>query len=249
MGAPKKHGEIDSYLYRVWCGIKQRCLNPNCKNYHRYGGRGITLHPAWQHDYAEFASYVRRTIGDKPSNKVSLDRADNDKGYEPGNLRWATAKEQAWNRSKVRILAHRGESMPMAEWCRAEGMPKSTLWNRKRRGYTDSEAIDAEVQGHIMLTFSGKTQNLSQWAKELNINMLTLYGRVILRNWSVEEAFTTKPRILVPRRLTYMGDTLSASQWAKKLGIPQSRIYRRKAEGWSDIDALTKPARESKPTQ
>ena len=81
-------------LYRTWICIKTRCFNPCNPAYRNYGQRGITMHPAWVTDYDAFAAHV----GERPSPKHSLDRINNDAGYIPGNLRWATRKEQANNR-------------------------------------------------------------------------------------------------------------------------------------------------------
>ena len=81
--------------YRTWCHIKERCTNPNNKNYAIYGGRGIKICPGWEHNFQEFFNYVK----EKPGIKYSLDRINNDGNYEPGNVRWATQKEQVNNSS------------------------------------------------------------------------------------------------------------------------------------------------------
>jgi len=81
-------------VYNRWCAIKHRCFNTNSWAYQYYGARGITLAPEWVDNFAAFYSY----IGYPPSPEHSLDRIDNDGNYEPGNLRWATKKEQAQNR-------------------------------------------------------------------------------------------------------------------------------------------------------
>lgn len=80
--------------YNSWTNMKQRCLNPNSKAYKYYGGRGITIHPEWVNDFKAFYAYV----GDKPSPSHSIDRINNDGNYEPGNVRWATKREQVSNR-------------------------------------------------------------------------------------------------------------------------------------------------------
>jgi len=81
---------------------KQRCNNPKCKDYHKYGGRGIKVCDAWNgDDPAPFINYILETIGPKPKGK-SLDRINNAGNYEPGNLRWATPLEQSLN-SRPRI--------------------------------------------------------------------------------------------------------------------------------------------------
>lgn len=89
----KTHGCAHNYLYNTFMTIIGRCENPKNQAYSRYGGRGITIYPAWRHDFLAFYNYV----GERPSKEYSLDRIDNDKGYEPGNLRWATKREQALN--------------------------------------------------------------------------------------------------------------------------------------------------------
>lgn len=80
--------------YRAWLNMKKRCYYKNSSRYKDYGGRGITVYEGWLHDSAAFISYV----GLKPSANHSLDRIDNDGNYEPGNVRWATVKEQSTNK-------------------------------------------------------------------------------------------------------------------------------------------------------
>jgi len=79
--------------YRSWTKIFQRCYNPKCKNFHDYGGRGITVCERW----LQFENFIA-DMGNKPTPKHSLDRINNDGNYEPGNCRWATHTEQMRNR-------------------------------------------------------------------------------------------------------------------------------------------------------
>lgn len=80
--------------YKTWCGIKNRCKHPYMKSYKYYGGRGIRMCDRWANSFEAFLA----DMGTKPTPQHSIDRIDNDKGYEPGNCRWATAHEQVMNR-------------------------------------------------------------------------------------------------------------------------------------------------------
>ena len=82
--------------YRAFNGMKARCLNPKCKKYALYGGRGITISEGWLHSYPAFLSYIGRA----PSPKHSIDRIDPNGNYEPGNVRWATSSEQRRNQRR-----------------------------------------------------------------------------------------------------------------------------------------------------
>ena len=88
------HGMTYTSEYKSWSNMKSRCYNPNTINYHRYGGRGITVYEPWINDFLGFYNY----ICPKPKKKLTVDRIDNNKNYEPGNVRWGTKREQALNR-------------------------------------------------------------------------------------------------------------------------------------------------------
>lgn len=73
--------------------MRNRCNNPNASNYDRYGGRGITVCERWNRSFVDFLA----DVVPRPSLKYSLDRINVNGNYEPGNVRWATASEQALN--------------------------------------------------------------------------------------------------------------------------------------------------------
>lgn len=89
------HGESKTRLYHIWCAMKDRCTNPHCSNYVRYGGRGITICDEWRNNYEPFRDWA---MSHGYRSNLSIDRIDNDKGYCPENCRWATLVEQARNK-------------------------------------------------------------------------------------------------------------------------------------------------------
>lgn len=90
------HGEASKTVeYAAWQAMKSRCNNPNASKYHLYGGRGIRVCDRWQNDFSAFLA----DMGRRPPDKTSLDRIDGEKGYEPGNCRWADDFEQNRNRN------------------------------------------------------------------------------------------------------------------------------------------------------
>ena len=83
-------------IYKLWLCIKSRCYNPNNVSYRNYGGRGIEMYSQWVNDYPLFESYIQ-SLGEKPEG-YTLDRVNNNEGYQPMNLRWASRSEQQKNR-------------------------------------------------------------------------------------------------------------------------------------------------------
>lgn len=83
--------------YGTWAAMKQRCQNPRSAKFPEYGARGITVCKRWSDSFEAFLA----DMGPKPSPRHTIDRIDNDLGYEPGNCRWATPTEQRLNQRRV----------------------------------------------------------------------------------------------------------------------------------------------------
>jgi hypothetical protein len=111
--------------YKRWLSMRQRCENPANPAYARYGGRGITVCERWD-DFAAFLA----DMGPRPSPQHSIERTNNDLGYEPSNCKWATKLEQANNKSNSHHLTHRGETHTIAEWARLTGIDHEVIRQR-----------------------------------------------------------------------------------------------------------------------
>lgn len=129
------HGLSKDRIFTVWVSIKARCLNCNSKAFKRYGGRGITMYPAWANDFQAFYDYVSK-LPHFGEEGYTLDRINNDGNYEPDNIRWATVKKQARNRCSNRIVEYQGVRMTLAEAAEKSGINYGTLHSRLKRGGT-----------------------------------------------------------------------------------------------------------------
>lgn len=121
--------------YRIWLAMRERCSNPKNVGYHRYGGRGIKVCERWN-DYALFLA----DVGERPPG-LTLDRIDADKGYEPGNVKWATRKEQAVNRTNNKRVVIAGVERYACEVAEENGIPLSTYYGRLKYGWSMEDAV------------------------------------------------------------------------------------------------------------
>ncbi len=127
--------------YDAWRGMIRRCdpLSKNRRNQWHIR-KGIKVCPEWFESFERFFADVGRS----PTPKHTLERIDNDGNYEPGNVRWATAKEQANNRSGIRIrkITFNGLTMNLTEWDKHLGFAHGVVSTRIRiLGWTIEEAL------------------------------------------------------------------------------------------------------------
>jgi hypothetical protein len=145
----KTHGQTRSPTHRSWESMRRRCTNPNAHNFAFYGGRGITICERWN-SFENFLS----DMGERPEG-ASLDRHPNKNGnYEPGNCRWANAREQSNNRrprtirptKSSRLITLDGRTESLAQWARITGINRLTIRHRIEAGWTVKEALTRAVR-------------------------------------------------------------------------------------------------------
>jgi len=123
--------------YKAWENMKIRCYIKSHAHSSRYMGRGIKVSDKWVNDYEAFHKYV----GDRPGKGYSLDRINNDGDYEPGNVRWATQKQQCNNMSTNVFYTFNGVTMIQAEWARTIGLSGETIHRRIQKGWSIEKTL------------------------------------------------------------------------------------------------------------
>lgn len=137
----RTHGMTRTPEHRTWSGMLQRCRDKNCKDYARYGAKGISVCERWADSFSAFLE----DMGQKPSPEHSIDRIDPFGNYEPGNCRWATASEQQRNKRGFKRAVIDGVSRSVAEWTRVLGMSEQTVRGRIQRGWDAVRALTTPV--------------------------------------------------------------------------------------------------------
>ncbi len=133
-----KHGLTESPEYFAWQALKNRCYREKDDHFHRYGGRGITVCDEWKNDFSAFYEHV----GPRTSPLHSIHRLENDKGYEPGNVIWATKEEQCNLRSTNHFIEYNGVKKTIQQWSREIGLGAGTIWYRLNQGWNVKLALE-----------------------------------------------------------------------------------------------------------
>lgn len=130
------HKKSKTPEYQIWFGMKKRCVNPKSKSYKDYGGRGITVCDKW----LKFEGFYE-DMGERPSQKHSIERIDVNGNYELNNCKWATAIEQGNNRRKTIYVIFNGQRMTLANACRERNISYHTVYDRFVNGCSLEYAI------------------------------------------------------------------------------------------------------------
>lgn len=136
-----RHGLSYHPLYVTWAMIVGRCCDPRRHDYPRYGGRGITIDAEWRERPDLFIRWVVAHLGDRPSPDHQLDRIKNDKGYEPGNLRWTTRSQNMRNARSNRLVRVGEITLPVVAWSEITGVSQRAIHHRLNVGWTPALAV------------------------------------------------------------------------------------------------------------
>jgi hypothetical protein len=125
--------------YNIWRGMIQRCNNPNSQAYKNYGGRGISVCSWWM----IFDNFYE-DVGKCPDG-MTIDRKDNNGNYEPGNVRWATTKEQNNNYRRNIWITYQGKTKNLTQWAHSLGVDVGALHLRLKRGWSIERTLTTPI--------------------------------------------------------------------------------------------------------
>lgn len=135
-----QHNKSDARLYRIHQGMKSRCYNKNNPKYEIYGNRGISICEEWLGSDG-FINFYNWAVNNGYSDKLSIDRINNDGNYEPSNCRWATQEQQMNNRSINNVIDYNGTILTATQWAKVIGVDEHTILRRLYNNYSEDVAL------------------------------------------------------------------------------------------------------------
>lgn len=142
----RKHGMARTKEWTAWLNMKQRVTNPKDISYARYKARGITIFEPWINSFEEFFAEIGPAPSSVGGERFSVYRINNDLGYEPGNVRWASHRTQANNRSNNVVFEIGGDRLTARQISDQYGIPHATLLNRLRLGWPIDRCVSQPIR-------------------------------------------------------------------------------------------------------
>lgn len=192
-GGGLRHGLNKSPEHDAWRSMRHRCHNPKSQRFEHYGARGIFVCERWRDSFENFYE----DVGPRPGPGYSLERQDNGKGYEPGNVVWATRVEQQRNKRSNRLVTFKGRTMPLTEASELAGIKPITVWTRLDRGWSEERALSeplvsrgANLKGRgPRVQFRGQEMSLAEACDLAGLSYTVVSGR-LKSGWPVERALS-----------------------------------------------------------
>lgn len=200
------HGLTKHPLYDVYQEMKKRCYITSNKQYDDYGGRGIKVCNEWRSDFCVFYEWA---TDNGYQSGLSLERDDNDKGYNPENCYWATKPIQNRNTRRNRYYEAFGESKCLFDWG-ADPRCVLSVWglrNRMDRGkwegsfeaalttpLEDRKKIQRNNKSAVMITAWGETKCRTEWLEDKRcLVKIDSFRDRLAKGWSAEKTMGTPP--------------------------------------------------------
>ena len=191
---------MHSRLSIIYANMKQRCYNPNTKQFKNYGGRGITICEEWndkawsgtKHLSKGYVAFRDWALTHGYADNLTIDRIDVNGNYEPSNCRWITRTDQSYNKRTNNIITYKGKTQTVTEWLNELNISRHAFYDRLIKGKTVEEALQEIKYSARMIEYKGKVQSMKQWFKELDLPYNRIKQRISKYHWTVERAFEYK---------------------------------------------------------
>ncbi len=192
----EKHGLSKTRTYKIWSGMKRRCLNPKSHKWKQYGGRGIKVCARW----LVFSNFLL-DMGHPPTTEHTLDRKNTNGHYCKENCQWATDIEQRLNKTTSTFFTLNGVTKNITVWCKEAGLKLTTVQYRLSIGWSFEKAITTPPEPRTVrktsrsrkpLTIHGVTKLMHEWYKHFRISRRTVQNR-LARKWNPIDAIITPP--------------------------------------------------------
>jgi hypothetical protein len=140
-----KKGNKNPRFYAIWSGMRNRCQNKNNSEYCNYGARGISVDEKWntfsvfyKDMWDKYVSASKRH-GEK---NISIDRINTKGNYCKENCRWATAQQQARNKTNNTKCEFNGENLCLAEILEKNKVDRAKYYRRRKKGWGFEDTIN-----------------------------------------------------------------------------------------------------------
>lgn len=153
--------------YSTWKSMKSRCYSPSNLNMGNYQKDNIQVCERWKNSFDNFMD----DMGYAPSNKHSIERIDNSKGYEPENCKWIIVNEQSKNRSSVKYFTYNCKTLILKDWARELNINYNTLYNRI---YKQEMSFEEAIVYSNLIEIDGIYKTVKDWCEYLNISYNTV---------------------------------------------------------------------------
>lgn len=117
-------------LHKIWCQMRQRCLNPKDKGYADYGARGISICKGWD----DFKAFYNWATNNGYAKGLTIERKDNNGSYSPENCTWIPPGMQRRNNRRTISITYQGKTQILSDWVEEFGMKYTTAYCRLQRG-------------------------------------------------------------------------------------------------------------------
>lgn len=136
----RTHGKSKTKLYRVWCGMKNRCYNSKTACFKNYGSRGISICEEWLSDFSNFYDWAKNN---GYAEGLTIDRIDVNGNYEPSNCRWASRFVQSNNTRRNVKITYSGKTQSIKMWCQQLGLNYRKIYFRiQHYGWSVKDALE-----------------------------------------------------------------------------------------------------------